>query len=81
MAYRKRRKNVIANRKLLGLPIEKICKRIREDILNGLVNYLTCSPVVVMVLEGNSAQAVVKRLVGGTEPAKADTGTIRGITL
>lgn len=71
-------KNVIANRKLLGLPIEKSAKEYGEDILNGLVNYLTCSPVVVMVLEGNSAQAVVKRLVGGTEPAKADTGTIRG---
>jgi len=46
--------------------------------MRGLVEYMMCSPVVVMVLEGNSAQAVVKRLVGTTEPATADTGTIRG---
>ena len=31
-----------------------------------------------MVLEGNSAIAVVTKLVGVTEPATADVGTIRG---
>jgi nucleoside-diphosphate kinase len=34
--------------------------------------------VVSLVLEGNNAANVVKRLVGGTEPATADSGTIRG---
>lgn len=71
-------KNVITNRKAMGLPIEKDALEYGKDILNGLVEYLICSPVIVMVLEGNNAQAVVKRLVGGTEPATADTGTIRG---
>lgn len=70
--------NVIKNRKELGLPIEKSALEYGKDILRGLVEYMTCSPVVVMVLEGNSAQAVVKRLVGTTEPATSDTGTIRG---
>ena len=70
--------NVIKNRTELGLPIEKSALEYGRDILRGLVEYMMCSPVVVMVLEGNSAQAVVKRLVGTTEPATADTGTIRG---
>lgn len=43
-----------------------------------MVHYIAACPVVCMVLEGNKAQAVVKRLVGGTEPTTADTGTIRG---
>jgi nucleoside-diphosphate kinase len=71
-------KNVIANRQAMGLPIEKSALEYGKDILNGLVEYLVCSPVVTFVLEGNNAQAVVKRLVGSTEPATADTGTIRG---
>lgn len=70
--------NVIANRKATGLPIEKEAIEYGRDILRGLVEYMMCSPVVVMILEGNSSQAVVKRLVGSTEPATADTGTIRG---
>lgn len=71
-------KNVIGNRKAMGLPIEKSALEYGKDILKGLVEYLMCSPVLIIVLEGNKAQAVVKRLVGGTEPATADTGTIRG---
>lgn len=71
-------KNVIANRQAMGLPIEKEAIDYGRDILNGLVKYMTCSPIITMVLEGNNARAVVKRLVGGTEPATADTGTIRG---
>ncbi len=39
---------------------------------------MIASPIITIVLEGNNAQAVVKRLVGSTEPATADTGTIRG---
>lgn len=42
------------------------------------MKYITASPIIPIVLEGNNAQAVVKRLVGSTEPATADTGTIRG---
>ena len=31
-----------------------------------------------MVIEGNQAVGVVKKLVGGTEPLTSDVGTIRG---
>ncbi|MCS6962541.1 MAG: hypothetical protein NZM16_00615, partial [Thermoflexus sp.] len=49
-----------------------------KDIIRAMVHYMCACPVLVMVLEGNQAQAVVKRLVGSTEPTTADTGTIRG---
>lgn len=49
-----------------------------KDVLNGLLDFLTCSPVVTMVWEGNQAVGIVKKLVGGTEPLTSDVGTIRG---
>ena len=49
-----------------------------KDIIRALVKFMTAGPVVTMVLEGNQAVAVVKKLVGGTEPATSDVGTIRG---
>jgi nucleoside-diphosphate kinase len=49
-----------------------------KDIIRALVQFMTAGPVIVMVLEGNQAVAVVKKLVGGTEPATSDVGTIRG---
>jgi nucleoside-diphosphate kinase len=49
-----------------------------RSVLNGLLDFLTCSPVVTMVWEGNQAVGVVKKLVGGTEPLTSDVGTIRG---
>ncbi len=39
---------------------------------------LLVAPVVAMVLEGISAVALVRKLVGATEPAQAAPGTIRG---
>jgi nucleoside-diphosphate kinase len=41
------------------------------------VDYLTSGPVVAMVLEGNHAISVVRKLVGFTHPNLADAGTIR----
>jgi nucleoside-diphosphate kinase len=38
----------------------------------------TLGAATALVLEGNNAANVVKRIVGGTEPATADSGTIRG---
>jgi len=76
--YIKTGNRIIENRKAQNKPIEKEAAEYGKDVVKGLVKYMTCSPVVVMILEGNSSRAVVKRLVGGTEPITADTGTIRG---
>jgi nucleoside-diphosphate kinase len=43
-----------------------------------LVNYITSSPVVAMVLEGHEAIGVVRAMVGATRPWEAAPGTIRG---
>lgn len=47
-------------------------------ILNHLKNYMTSGPVVMMVWEGAHAAAIVRKIVGGTEPLSTDVGTIRG---
>lgn len=43
-----------------------------------LVSFITSGDVVAMVLEGESAIAAVRKLMGPTDPADAPPGTIRG---
>ncbi|MDD3778000.1 MAG: nucleoside-diphosphate kinase [Patescibacteria group bacterium] len=69
---------VVENRKEAGLPIEKEAIEYGRDIIGALVKFMTCSPVVPMVFEGNQAVGIVKKLVGSTEPLSSDGGTIRG---
>lgn len=42
------------------------------------VKYITSSPVVAMVLEGNNAIELVRTMMGKTNPQEAAMGTIRG---
>jgi nucleoside-diphosphate kinase len=42
-----------------------------------LVDYMISGPVVVQVLEGESAVARNREIMGATDPKKADPGTIR----
>ena len=42
------------------------------------VEYITSSPVVAIVIEGNDAINLVRNMMGQTDPQKADMGTIRG---
>ncbi len=56
----------------------KINPNLPQNILDHLAYFLSASPVVAMVLEGNKAIPVVRKLVGATEPLKSDVGTIRG---
>ena len=42
-----------------------------------LVEFMTSGPVVVSVLEGSDAVALNRKLMGATDPKKADAGTIR----
>ena len=44
----------------------------------ALVDFMTSGPVVALVLEGNNAIEVVRRLMGKTNAAEAEPGTIRG---
>ncbi len=42
-----------------------------------LCNYLSSGPIVVMVLEKDNAVLENRKLMGATDPAKAEEGTIR----
>jgi nucleoside-diphosphate kinase len=49
-----------------------------KPFFNDLVNYISSAPVIAIVFEGERAVAVIREAAGPTDPAKADTGTIRG---
>jgi nucleoside-diphosphate kinase len=76
--YERKGKGIVENRTKLGMPLEKEAIEYGRDIIRKMVHYMAACPVVCIVVEGNQSQAVVKRLVGGTEPTVADSGTIRG---
>lgn len=61
-----------------GIELTKEPIEYGRDIIRQLASFMTSGPVVAMVVEGNQAVAVVKKLVGGTEPTTSDVGTIRG---
>jgi len=44
---------------------------------NDLVEFMTSGPVVVQVLEGENAVVRNREIMGATNPANADDGTIR----
>jgi nucleoside-diphosphate kinase len=48
-----------------------------KPFFEPLIQYITSSPVVVMVLEGNDVIETVRRTMGATNPAEAAPGTIR----
>lgn len=48
-----------------------------KPFFDGLIRYITSSPVVVMVVEGKKAIEVVRATMGATNPAAAAPGTIR----
>src|SRR5438874_11149843 len=48
-----------------------------RPFFNDLVAFMTSGPVVVQVLEGDNAVAKNREVMGATNPANADEGTIR----
>ena len=48
-----------------------------RGFFGDLVSFMTSGPVVVQVLEGEDAIAQNRKLMGATNPANADAGTIR----
>lgn len=49
-----------------------------KPFYNALVNFITSSPVLVSVWEGDNAIHIVRKLVGATRAEEAQPGTIRG---
>jgi nucleoside-diphosphate kinase len=49
-----------------------------KGFYEGLLDYITSSPVVVMVLEGKEAVTIARNTIGKTKPIESPAGTIRG---
>ncbi|MEZ5773733.1 MAG: nucleoside-diphosphate kinase [Hyphomicrobiaceae bacterium] len=57
---------------------EKFYEEHKERGFYGeLCDFMTSGPIVVQVLEGEDAIASYRRVMGATDPAKAEAGTIR----
>ena len=50
----------------------------QRPFFQGLVQFITTSPIIAMVLEGSNAVELVRRTIGSTDPVQAEPGTIRG---
>jgi len=73
--------------KIVAMKMVKVSRELAEEhykihrgkpFFEPTVNYITSSPVVAMVIEGRKAIEVVRKMMGSTDPQKAEPGTIRG---
>jgi nucleoside-diphosphate kinase len=57
---------------------DDIAVRHGEETWKRLLAFISASPVIAIVLEGDKACMVVRKMIGDTEPLTASSGTIRG---
>ena len=48
-----------------------------KSFFDDLVEFMTSGPIVVMILKHDNAVEEYRKLIGATDPAKAEPGTIR----
>jgi len=48
-----------------------------KPFYDDLCNYLSSGPIIVMILEGENAVSKNRKLMGSTDPLKAEEGTLR----
>ena len=72
--------------KLIALKMLQMSRRLAERhyavhkdkaFFPGLIDYITSGPIVAAVFEGEDAVSKIRNIMGKTDPAKADAGTIR----
>lgn len=72
---------------LVGMKLMQIPKQLAEThyephkgkpFYEGLVKFMTSSPVVVLALAGKDAIAIARKMMGKTFGSQAEPGTIRG---
>lgn len=49
-----------------------------KEFYPNLIDFITSGKSVVLILEGEDAIPYIREIVGATNPAEAETGTIRG---
>ena len=73
--------------KLIGMKLMKVTNELAEKhygehkdkpFFKGLVSFITSGPIVAMVWEGKNIISSLRKIMGKTNPADADLGTIRG---
>ncbi|MBE9114556.1 nucleoside-diphosphate kinase [Lusitaniella coriacea LEGE 07157] len=68
--------------KLMAVPRELAEKHydVHKDrpFFSGLVEFITSSPVIAMVWEGEGVVTSARKIIGATNPLSAELGTIRG---
>lgn len=50
----------------------------KKAFFPGLITYVTSAPVLAMIWEADNCVAIMRKLIGATNPAEALPGTIRG---
>jgi len=72
---------------IVGLKLMRISRELAEahyaphkgkPFYDGLVRFMTSSPVVVLALAGKDAIIIARKMMGATFGSKAEPGTIRG---
>ncbi|GEA28146.1 nucleoside diphosphate kinase [Microcystis aeruginosa NIES-4325] len=72
---------------LVGLKMMQVSRELAEKhyavhkerpFFGSLVDFITSSPVVAMVWEGEGVIASARKIIGATNPLNAEPGTIRG---
>lgn len=75
-----------ANLRVVAIKMEHLSKEQAEQFyaihknrpfFKRLISFMTSGPVIISVLEGEKAVERNRKLMGSTDPIKADTGTIR----
>ncbi|PIP29601.1 nucleoside-diphosphate kinase [Candidatus Kuenenbacteria bacterium CG23_combo_of_CG06-09_8_20_14_all_36_9] len=61
-----------------GIKLDRSPLKQGKFVKKILVDFMTSGPIVAIVLQGNEAVKIVRKLVGSTEPLSSDVGTIRG---
>tara|TARA_A100001037_G_scaffold254653_1_gene239842 strand:- start:632 stop:1045 length:414 start_codon:yes stop_codon:yes gene_type:complete len=72
--------NILASKKMyLTKNQAEIFYEVHKErpFFSSLVGYMTSGPVQVQVLEGENAVATYRKIMGATNPAEAEEGTIR----
>ena len=56
---------------------EHYAEHVGKKFYNGLIKYITSSPIIAMVWEGSNAVEAIRQTIGSTNPIEAAPGTIR----
>lgn len=73
--------------KIVGMKLLRVTRSLAETyyaehkgkaFFEPLMSYVASGPVVALALEGNGAVAIVRKMMGKTDAAEAEPGTIRG---